>query len=104
MRSACQVPDMAHEGPERSRRNRSVAGVVCALSIAFLQQPALASAAATLSVSVTVGPPTTLAVATGAGFAPSERVALGFDHRVLDTVKAASAGTFAERVEVPATA
>jgi outer membrane protein assembly factor BamB len=79
-----------------------VAGVVCALSIAFLHQPALASATATLSLSVMVGPPTTLTVASGAGFAPNERVALGFDSRVLEEIQAAPDGTFATELKIPA--
>src|SRR5437870_126384 len=66
-------------------------------------QPAFASSA-TLTLSLTLGPPTTLTVATGSGFAPNERVALGFDSRVLSTVKAHTDGTFTKQLTVPATA
>lgn len=57
-----------------------------------------------LSISPDVGPPTTVTTATGSGFAPSERVVLGFDQRKLETIRAASDGTFAQEVQVPATA
>lgn len=57
-----------------------------------------------LILSPAVGPPTTVTVATGEGFASGERVVLGFDRRTLETVRAAPDGTFAQEVQVPATA
>lgn len=74
-----------------------------ALLIVALSPPALA-VDASLSISPDVGPPTTVTTAAGSGFAPGERVVLGFDHRKLETIRAAFDGTFTEEVQVPATA
>jgi outer membrane protein assembly factor BamB len=95
---------MVNEGPGRGRRNRLVAGIVCALSIALLHQPALASTAATLTLSIAAGPPTTSVRVTGSGFGSHERIVLGFDQRTLGITKASGAGAFSAKLKAPATA
>src|SRR5690242_11451235 len=59
------------------------------------------SFAASVSVSPSVGPPTTKATATGAGFSSGETVNVTLDSAALGSATATSAGTFSLAVVVP---
>jgi outer membrane protein assembly factor BamB len=58
--------------------------------------PSAVAASATLSVSPTSGPPTTLVTAKGTGFLGGERVSLSFDGTLIATVTAGGAGGFSK--------
>jgi len=62
--------------------------------------PSAVAASATLSVSPTSGPPTTLVTATGSGFLGGERVSLSFDSTVIATVTAGGSGGFGKAFTV----
>jgi outer membrane protein assembly factor BamB len=63
-----------------------------------------APAAATLALSPTVGPPTTVLLATGAGFGAGEIAALYFDGARIGSVRASRGGAFRKQVSVSASA
>jgi hypothetical protein len=89
----------------RSGRSTRRAAVLLAALVGLVASsfPGTALAAApTLALSPTVGPPTTVATASGSGFASAEQIALGFDDRVLERFTALADGTFTEGFTVPA--
>jgi outer membrane protein assembly factor BamB len=76
---------------------------VAALLVTTLPIGAMASADM-LTLSPAVGRPTTVTMATGAGFASGERVVLGFDRLLVGTIRADLDGEFTEEIGVPASA
>jgi outer membrane protein assembly factor BamB len=92
-----------------SRSGRSPRGSLALLAtlVALLASsfPRTAQAATpTLALSPAIGPPTTVATASGSGFASAEQIALGFDDRALERFTALADGTFIEAFTVPASA
>jgi outer membrane protein assembly factor BamB len=77
--------------------------VVAVLLLSALAPPARAARGVRFSVRPTLGPPTTVTVATGSGFGTSETVTVSFDALVVATVTA-SRGAFTANVTIPATA
>jgi eukaryotic-like serine/threonine-protein kinase len=91
----------------RSRRSmhQSLALLVALAALLACSLPPTAQAASpTLALSPSVGPPTTVATASGSGFASAEQIALGFDDRVVERFTALADGTFTESFTVPALA
>jgi outer membrane protein assembly factor BamB len=82
-------------------RHRAVAGAL-ALSVLASTPTLAATLAASLALTPGVAPPTTTINASGAGFAPAERVALRFDQAVVGIARATGGGTFSTNVDIPA--
>jgi len=85
-----------------------VATLLAALLVAVVAGPAGASPRASLQAALTldpgIGPPTSVARATGSGFSPGETVALSFDSTRIASATAGRNGAFGKGIRIPASA
>jgi len=80
-----------------------LATAAACLALAVVEAPAVAARTG-LALDPTIGPPTSLVKAKGAGYAAGELVALSFDGARVGSAVAGPTGKFNARFEVPATA
>ena len=69
--------------------------------LACLPAASAIAAAPAVSLSPTVGPPTTSVAVKGTGFGPSEVVALAFDAQQVGTASTNSLGAFSTKIKIP---
>lgn len=75
--------------------------VLALLPSFFVHTPAAASSGASLTLSTSIGPPTTMVQLTGSGFGTAETVSLTFDTALLGTTLSSASGTFSISEKIP---